>query len=807
VYVERLLQINIAAVACLATLFLGMGERSTAMPLGMLIAAMVSVWITDFKGWFRLSKRVADGAAVVALVVCLPGALRWEKIAIISSVAHFIVLLQVIHLFRAKDPAVYWHLLRFSILQVVVAALLSQEILFGVLLIVYLFMALGAMALLFFYSEWRRHHGRAVPEAAPAGTGCRWPLARQQAAFWSSPTGRVPLGREFFARVFKIGAATLLVGVIVFVAVPRMGRGAFRGFGGWARATVGFSGHVRLGELGKVAQNPEEVMRVRLVDSADDTPYKVSGEIYLRGAVLTEYRRGEWRPPGGAAGPGRGDWAVPNLPIRPAPVRQEIQIEPLDRDELFCVWPFTFVVRDGRVVFYARAQRLARLPDYRRKLFTYALGTTAFWDHEQVPVVPNEEPIDPAALVQMPTENGRNPLPGLCALAERWIAESTIPAADRYARSGVLERRLRDSNQFTYSLEGQDRDRSLDPVEDFITKHPRGHCEYFATALCLMLRSQGIPARVVIGFHTGEFNELGKFFQVRQLHAHTWVEAYLAPGQIPEYVLRERPSWQWLRGAWLRLDATPASEEVSPALSLLASIGNLFNQINFAWTNYVMEMDRPRQRDAVYQPVADAFRRAFRAATDPDWWRSVVGRVGDTLGLGRWWTSGRPWFSWTALGVVLVLGAAAVALSAAARAGYAWWVVPLLRWNSRRRDGALARVQFYRCFETLLRRRGLVRRPSQTQREFALAAAAKIAEWTGSEQLARPALEVVEAFYGVRFGGATLDGPQADAVEHALAEVREAVARRRAATGGPKAATGGHKAATGGHKAATGGRA
>ncbi len=786
-YVERLLQINIAAVACLATLFLGMGERSTAMPLGMLIAAMISVWITDFKGWFRLSKRVADGAAVVALIVCLPGALRYEKIAIISSVAHFIVLLQVIHLFRGKDPTVYWHLLRFSILQVVVAALLSQEILFGVLLVVYLFTALGAMALLFFYSEWRRHHGRAIPEPAPAVTGCRWPLAGQEAAFWSGPTGRVPLGREFFARLFKIGAATLLAAIIVFVAVPRVGRGAWRGFGGLARATVGFSDHVRLGDIGKVAQNPEEVMRVRFVDSDGGTLYKVSGGVYLRGAILTEYRRGEWRPPGGAGGFGGGDWAVPNPPIRPAPVRQEIQIEPLDRPELFCVWPFTFVRPDPRVVFYARAQRLARPANYRRDRLTYALGTTAFWDHEQVPVVPNDEPIDPAALVQMPVENGRNPLPGLCALAAGWIEDekSRNPAADRFACATAVERHLRDSNQFIYSLEGQERDRSLDPVEDFITKHRRGHCEYFATALCLMLRSQGIPSRVVIGFHTAEFNELGKFFQVRQLYAHTWVEAYLPPGQIPRDVLARRPSWRWPGGAWLRLDATPSSEETSPAISLLASIGGLFNQINFAWTNYVMEMDRPRQRDAIYQPVADAFRRAFRAVTDPDWWRNVAGRVAETLGLGRWWTSGRPWFSWPALGVVLALGAVAIAIYGVARVAYARWIVPLLIWSSRRRKGARTSVQFYRRFETLLARRGLVRRPAQTQREFALAAAAKIAEWTGGETMARPALDVVEAFYGVRFGGATLDEPRAEAVEHALAKVREAVARPRAGWGTP----------------------
>ena len=124
-YVERLLQINIAALACLASLLLGMGQRSTAIPLGMLVAAMVAVWVTDFKGWFRLNKTVADWAALGALAVCLPGALRLDKMAIVSAVAMFLVLLQVIHLFRRKDAAVYWQLVRFSVLQIVVAALLT----------------------------------------------------------------------------------------------------------------------------------------------------------------------------------------------------------------------------------------------------------------------------------------------------------------------------------------------------------------------------------------------------------------------------------------------------------------------------------------------------------------------------------------------------------------------------------------------------------------------------------------------------------------------------------------------------------
>jgi len=805
-YVERLLQINVATLACLATLLLGMGQRSTWTPLGMMVAAMASVWITDVKRWFVLSKQVAEWASVAALVVCLPQALRWERFAMIAAVANFVVLLQAIQLFRGKDPAVYWQIVRLSVLQVVVAALLTQDILFGLLLVVYLFTAMGAMALLFLYSEWRRHERQIAaalalrPTASPphrkerlrdavgpaaetgnhppeAKSAPRWPLAHQTATYWTGAVGRVPLGREFFFRLFKIGAVGLVVGVVVFAAMPRMGRGAWRGIGGLARATVGFSGGVRLGSLGKIIQNPQEVMRVWFFRTDTQDRYEVQGSVYLRGTVLTEYRRGEWRPPLEVRAARSGVWVASDQVIRPAPVRQLIHVEPLDREELFCVWPFTFLERDPRIAYYAWAQRLARRREFQRDRFAYELGTTAFLKNEQATLAPNEERLDPRPLLQMPERNGQSDVPGLVALASQWIQESQIPAKDRYRRAQWLERRLRDSGRFSYTLEGQTRDPSLDPIEDFITRNPRGHCEYFATALCLMLRGQGIPARVVIGYRTEEFNELGQYFQVRQLHAHTWVEAYLPATQIPAEIMRQRPTWQWLQGGWLRLDATPASAGTSRAVSLLARIGGWFDWLNFAWTSYVMEMDRPRQRVAIYQPVADALRALVRNVADPEWWRGWGRRLAGVLGLARW-TPGNGWFSWRTAAWWGLCGAAAIGLYRILRAAAARWIIPWLHARGKRRRAALASVAFYRRFEALLARHGFARHRSQTQRDFALTAAAALERRAAGSRLAEPAAVVAEAFYRVRFGGVPLEDAELRAVETALARIAESLRRK-----------------------------
>ena len=135
---------------------------------------------------------------------------------------------------------------------------------------------------------------------------------------------------------------------------------------------------------------------------------------------------------------------------------------------------------------------MTRPERFARRQFTYELLTTAFEGGEQAAIVPNAERVIGIRreLAQMPAKNGHTTLPSLVALAGDWAVTSQFPAADRYHVALALEEKLRDSGRFQYSLKGTARDLALDPIEDFIVNHPQGHCEYFATALALMLRSQ-----------------------------------------------------------------------------------------------------------------------------------------------------------------------------------------------------------------------------------------------------------------------------------------------------------------------------
>ena len=121
--------------------------------------------------------------------------------------------------------------------------------------------------------------------------------------------------------------------------------------------------------------------------------------------------------------------------------------------------------------------------------FTYELGTTALVGGVQVPWIPCEEYIDRVLYLQMPA------LPRLSALGRPLGSGKQTSRRQHVEIARMLENQLSCSDRFRYSLEGQDRDPAIDAIEDFVSNHPLGHCEYFATALALMLRSQGIPSR------------------------------------------------------------------------------------------------------------------------------------------------------------------------------------------------------------------------------------------------------------------------------------------------------------------------
>jgi transglutaminase-like putative cysteine protease len=450
----------------------------------------------------------------------------------------------------------------------------------------------------------------------------------------------------------------------------------------------------------------------------------------------------------------------------------------LSNSTLFACAPWYSEDAAERIIAAPFLMQINRAENVRGVRFSYNLLTSAFRDHRQINIMPAAAELSPnGALVGLPFAgpNG-DPLAQLKATAAAVVAG--ISPANTADRAKALESHLRDSGDYQYTMQSPVRTPGMDPVEDFVANNPRGHCEYFAGALALMLRSVGIPSRVVVGYRGGDWNVVGSFYQVRQLNAHSWVEAYLPPRPenfslfdkivIPELVERAR-----VNGAWMRLDPTTSNAMLvdTAAGSRWGEIQQVVDYLKFVWNNYVVGMDAVKQHESVYQPLAQGSRNLIRKLTTRETW-SAWGRAVLESADPRKWTGE-------------TLGRALRAMPWFVGGGLAGWL--LVRSVRMRRRGMVAAsatakrscraappVDFYVRLEELLARYRLRRTPEQTQREFVQTACGELAESPATRGVSALPRRVVEAFYRVRFGGRPLDDDERRQVELALSALAAA---------------------------------
>ena len=162
------------------------------------------------------------------------------------------------------------------------------------------------------------------------------------------------------------------------------------------------------------------------------------------------------------------------------------------------------------------------------------------------------------------------------------------------ARARALESYLRDSGEFGYTLEMDVVDPSLDPVEDFLVNRKQGHCEYFASALALLLCGRSTSRRgMVNGFKGGDWNELTQTMNVRQKHAHSWVEAYVGSRRAEQPALdHSRP------------DAGHRPRRIGrPGRRRRRELPPVTDMVRYVWVFYILGFDCSRQNRLFYAPI------------------------------------------------------------------------------------------------------------------------------------------------------------------------------------------------------------
>lgn len=359
-----------------------------------------------------------------------------------------------------------------------------------------------------------------------------------------------------------------------------------------------------------------------------------------------------------------------------------------------------------------------------------------------------------------------------------------VPSAERLAESIVLQtvRNRSDPVEIARSLEGYlasnvDYRYSLDltsplvvgmdPIEQFLSVDRSGNCQYFASALVLMLRSQGIPARLVVGFNTDEYNNIGGYYIARQLHAHAWVEAlvdakWLKPNELTYSTIASEQYW-------MHLDPTPGGG--GSYVSAGGRVSNVFDLAQDIWTSYVVEADagdRRRESGIGTNGMSGSYELFYERM------KLKVSRIrAGELGAGA--LAGRE-FSWrSALSGIAVFLAAVIA--------YQWGV---RRWLMGDKEGnetervAKPSIVFFAEAMALLERLGIFRRPGQTPQEYMTKAAFTL-DRADSAPLRGPLEELTSAFYRERFGAGSQEGSaetaedQTQRVQLALDRIRQRV--------------------------------
>ncbi len=152
------------------------------------------------------------------------------------------------------------------------------------------------------------------------------------------------------------------------------------------------------------------------------------------------------------------------------------------------------------------------------------------------------------------------PLEPLFAEVQRQIGPSAGGA-----RQSVAAVRQFFGDRFRYSLYLGDR-RGGKSLRDFLLESRSGHCEYFATATTLLLRSLGVPARYVVGYSVQERSVIDERYVVRRRHAHAWTQAYVD-------------------GAWVNVDTTPAIWAAAEAQEA-GPFTPIYDRISWLWARF-----------------------------------------------------------------------------------------------------------------------------------------------------------------------------------------------------------------------------
>ncbi|HEX8950247.1 MAG TPA: DUF3488 and transglutaminase-like domain-containing protein, partial [Polyangia bacterium] len=404
------------------------------------------------------------------------------------------------------------------------------------------------------------------------------------------------VGWSFLGVTSLVSIGVFLSAALTFFLIPRFGFGFFATHQRRGSLTVGFSDRVDLDAYGRIKDNPQVIMRIEFPAGAPP-----ASPLHLRGVAFDKYERGRWTRTVEESTRRLRNWGGYQIltddserltgpkvrALLERGIEQRVYLDPLDTSVIFGAstpvayslpgdgaglpGPYALVLHGGDEP-YAMEHRVSR--SFHDELTERKSGLRySVWS--------DVEPPDPRVLATAPDVDIDEELapyilvpPDLPQrirdLAQQLTAKKHGPWQKALAIRDYLQR-----YRYTVDLK---RDERFEPLEDFLFVQKAGHCEYFASALAVMLRTVGVPTRSVNGFYGGEWNSFGHYLAVRQGDAHSWVEV-------------------WIEGAgWVTVDPTPPGAAVA-AGGAWNTLRQMLDNVELAWFKYVIEYDLGTQMD------------------------------------------------------------------------------------------------------------------------------------------------------------------------------------------------------------------
>lgn len=552
-------------VAMLALVLAGGLNYGLALAFALVMAVS---WKLEGTKW-QLPERVGLGIVLLSIPLFY---LDWqyqktlgepvERLGV-NALAHLIVFLSAVKLVQVKKDRDWVFLYLISFFEVLLAAGLSFSPTFLLTLTLYLLSALSAVTA-FEIQKARR---------ALSYTETRLLVPPDSRVFKN--TSRRSLWRHSEGARLPLVAVALLILIFVlalplFLIAPRSGVAALTRTSGGLGHFIGFSDNVNLGAIGDLKQDDGIVMRVRIDDG------QFPGDLRWRGVALDEFSGRTWKKSIEARksrelGPSQsGFFRVGTFEALHRLTTQTVFLEPIESPILFAAPQAVAIQSDLPFVRTdAEGSMQSRHHEFERIIYR-AISDTSEPDIEALRKDLLPYPASYERYLQLPDHLD----PRINALATSILVNARV--RNRYDAARAIETALQTG--YGYSL--QMRAGGPDPLADFLFRVKAGHCEYFSTAMAVMLRTRGVATRVVNGFLPGEYNPTSGAYTVRQSDAHSWVEVY-----FPE------------TRSWITFDPTPSAGRTQPVhTGITAQLQKYAEALELIWFQYVVGYDKQEQR-------------------------------------------------------------------------------------------------------------------------------------------------------------------------------------------------------------------